>query len=93
MVIVELTPTERLALVERCRQMIEASNVGDDVAHLRVTVSAGIAERSSHDTFQSLFLTSDRALYLAKASGRNRVIHSDQVQELMDKSGEGLYAS
>ncbi|WFR98788.1 GGDEF domain-containing protein [Rhizobium tumorigenes] len=91
--IVELTPTERLALVERCRQLIEASNVGDDVAQLRVTVSAGIAERGSHETFQSLFLATDRALYFAKVSGRNRVIHSNQVQELMDKPGERLNGS
>lgn len=86
--IVELTPTERLALVERCRQMIEASKVGDDVAQLRVTVSAGIAERGSHDTFQSLFIASDRALYLAKSSGRNRVVHLDPIQESMGKNSE-----
>ncbi|MBO9134469.1 GGDEF domain-containing protein (plasmid) [Rhizobium sp. B230/85] len=91
--LVELTPTERLALVERCRQLIEASNVGDDVAQLQVTVSAGIAERGSHETFQSLFLAYDRALYFAKVSGRNRVIHSNQVQELMDKPGERLNGS
>ncbi|WP_246375965.1 ligand-binding sensor domain-containing diguanylate cyclase [Gluconacetobacter takamatsuzukensis] len=41
---------------------------------LVVTVSAGIATAGENDTWQSLIARADRALYRAKAEGRDRVI-------------------
>lgn len=39
----------------------------------RLTVSLGVATRSVGDTAETLFSRADRALYLAKRNGRNRV--------------------
>ncbi|WP_380872482.1 diguanylate cyclase [Sphingomonas sp. DBB INV C78] len=40
-----------------------------------VTVSIGIADARSGDSFEALYKTADRALYEAKRAGRNRVAH------------------
>jgi diguanylate cyclase (GGDEF)-like protein len=40
----------------------------------RVTISCGVAEMRSGDTATSLYQRADKALYLAKAAGRNRVV-------------------
>lgn len=43
---------------------------------LAVTVSAGIAVAHAHETWQSLIARADKALYRAKAEGRDRVIEA-----------------
>ena len=56
-----------------CREVAaEPFAVGDD--SLRVTVSVGVAARRAQDTDPGeLLRLADRALYSAKAAGRNRV--------------------
>lgn len=59
---------------ERLRQEIQAcSIVGEDGTTLSVTASIGIAEFSPEDTIDTLIDRTDRAMYEAKTSGRNRV--------------------
>jgi len=48
---------------------------------IKVTISIGVASRKEDQTFEELFAEADRALYLAKASGRNRVVSADDLQE------------
>jgi diguanylate cyclase (GGDEF)-like protein len=46
---------------------------GGEISGFTVTLSAGVAERSPRETRESLLDRADRALYRAKADGRNRV--------------------
>lgn len=61
-------------IAERCRQAIQAlhllSNVGDTI---KVTASFGIAFSSTETNPQKLLSQADKALYEAKACGRNQV--------------------
>ncbi|MGI3902641.1 MAG: GGDEF domain-containing protein [Janthinobacterium lividum] len=43
-------------------------------ARVSVTVSGGIAVRRDDQSFETLYAAADRALYLAKSSGRNRIL-------------------
>lgn len=64
-------------LAERLRQAIEASEAvsADDGETIRYTVSIGVATLLPGDAmFDTLMQRADRALYQAKASGRNRVV-------------------
>ena len=66
---------QRLAMLEQVRQIV-AADIG--VFHdkeLAVTVSIGVAEFISGRRVEGVYAAADRALYLAKGCGRNRVIH------------------
>lgn len=67
---------DAVALAEKLRQGIES---GTDRAGHRCTASFGITEFRPPDTAASLFERTDRALYIAKREGRNR-IHIDPGQ-------------
>jgi diguanylate cyclase (GGDEF)-like protein len=45
--------------------------IGDQA--IQVTISAGVAKQQPGTTFNQLYADADRALYLAKSSGRNRI--------------------
>lgn len=63
-----------------CRS-VEA--MGFEVAGLpvSVTISGGVSAGVSELGFSELFSAADRALYLAKASGRNRIVHARELAE------------
>ncbi|WP_181013792.1 GGDEF domain-containing protein [Agrobacterium rosae] len=77
-----LTPTERFALAQRCRVLIAAQSFEAGSSRFHVTISGGVADQEDHPTFEALYTACDKALYLAKASGRNRVVHSRDIQSL-----------
>ena len=60
-------------VVERARATVEDDRivVGGNV--LRITISAGVAERNPGESRDRLIARADEALYLAKNRGRNRV--------------------
>lgn len=71
-----------LAAAERLREAIAAVKVscGDEI--ITPTASVGVARLSPGDTrFDQLLIRADRALYQAKAQGRNRVVIADQDAE------------
>jgi two-component system, cell cycle response regulator len=62
-------------VAERLRANVEAAEVGDEQDPYQVTVSVGVAAVGDCETAhpQDLLRAADKALYLAKSSGRNRV--------------------
>ncbi|MGV1914929.1 GGDEF domain-containing protein [uncultured Agrobacterium sp.] len=68
---------DRVALIELARVRVACLSVNFEGHLLQTTVSVGVAEieanRSKHDTFA----IADKALYSAKAAGRNRLCHGD----------------
>jgi len=60
--------------VERLREAIKTSRDGDQA--VSVTLSYGIASFDRSETIEQLRRRADRALYEAKASGRNRIVLS-----------------
>ena len=71
----EASREEGLAMAERLRQEISRMTVVTEVGTLSLTVSLGVAElRTDEDeSFESLIARADRAMYQAKAAGRDTV--------------------
>lgn len=60
--------------VERLRVAVEAHDWADVAPGLRVTVSAGVTCWREGESAEALLARADRALYEAKATGRNRTV-------------------
>ncbi|WP_229855179.1 GGDEF domain-containing protein [Candidatus Sulfurimonas marisnigri] len=60
-------------IIERIRKTVEENplKIGDKLIH--ITISIGMTNMSNDDDANKLYVRSDRALYLAKENGRNRV--------------------
>ncbi|MFB0934981.1 MAG: GGDEF domain-containing protein [Propionivibrio sp.] len=68
------TKDQAMAVAERLRQAVENTTISSPHGSLSVSVSIGVAERSSnHSSLSEVLAISDAALYRAKAAGRNRV--------------------
>jgi diguanylate cyclase (GGDEF)-like protein len=67
-----------LSELEEFRDDIARTPVIAGAAIVTITISAGVADRREGESFEQLFTRADKALYRAKAAGRNRVIHADQ---------------
>lgn len=68
-----------LEVAERIRQTIEAHTFIFEDKKIPVTISLGVAIRNSKDTWESIYDRADKALYVSKQSGRNRVTSGDAV--------------
>jgi diguanylate cyclase (GGDEF)-like protein len=71
--------TEAAAFAERVGAALRNAH-GTGTA--RITVSAGVAEFARGDDAERLLREADRALYAAKAAGRDRVVLSDAVDRI-----------
>lgn len=79
-----LSPTERLSLAHRCRALIAARPIQAGKRQVDITVSGGVADQEDYPTFEALYQASDKALFVAKASGRNCVVHSKDIAVILD---------
>lgn len=73
------TLAERLALVEEARLRIGQERSGLHDMEPSVTISAGIAEFRPGQRPEVTYAWADKALYLAKKSGRDRVVHESSL--------------
>lgn len=66
---------DRIARVEALRERIERERFRGAEGMFGITISAGISEYVPEKEPDLVYAAADKALYLAKASGRNRVVH------------------
>jgi diguanylate cyclase (GGDEF)-like protein len=65
--------TEAQMLAERLREQVANSKAIKSKYGFSITVSIGVAQITEHDSQKQLIQRTDKALYRAKAAGRNRV--------------------
>jgi len=66
-------------VLTRIQKALSTTIVSPSVSDLRVTFSAGLTPYEAEEMLTRTIDRADRALYLAKASGRNRVMSMDQA--------------
>ncbi|MFN7011928.1 MAG: GGDEF domain-containing protein [Allorhizobium sp.] len=76
---------------ELARQRVEALELFAGDRSVRVTISGGMADLADGRDFNEIFSEADRALYVAKASGRNRIVRHWDINSLL--SGAIVMAS
>lgn len=70
---------EALAVLNRARSTLERHVFRVAGGQIAVTCSAGLSRPGGAQGYSTLLSDADRALYLAKAAGRNRVAHVDDL--------------
>lgn len=73
-ILINATPALALAIAEAVRTTFSEGGVGAETGLVQTTVSAGIALHVEGEALDQMINRADKALYLAKESGRNRVV-------------------
>jgi diguanylate cyclase (GGDEF)-like protein len=80
---------ESIAAMDLVRAALATRTFDADGSEISVTFSAGVARGDGRIGYSILLTHADRALYLAKASGRNRVVHSDDIRTVVSSADSG----
>jgi len=87
MLVTDARDTDRLVRsLSGFRARLEVTPTVCDGARILVTMSAGVALREPGDSVSELYAEADRALYAAKAFGRNRIAYSHSFERLKDRT-------
>ncbi len=74
LILPESNGTEGVIIANKLHSMVAESNV---FLPFSVTISIGLTELKKLDTIESILSRTDKALYKAKAAGKNRVVFQD----------------
>ena len=66
--------TEAARTVERMAERVGAMQISELDRALKITFSAGVVERCGLEPFADTISRADHAMYIAKSSGRNRIV-------------------
>jgi diguanylate cyclase (GGDEF)-like protein len=80
---------ETVATVDLFRERMAGHLFLVDGMEIPVTISAGVSQGNGKFTYSMLLSNADKALYLAKASGRNRVVHADEIAVIIPQNEGG----
>lgn len=80
---------ETVATVDLFRERMAGHLFLVEGREILVTVSAGVSQGNGKFTYSMLLSNADKALYLAKASGRNRVVHADEIAAVIPQQDGG----
>lgn len=73
-VMLVVPPNDPVAGLNRLRAQLESAQISQTVPDLRISFSAGLAAFGPSDSIEQAVERADKALYQAKASGRNRTV-------------------
>lgn len=78
MLLTEIDSQQAQVVAEKIRQHVESAEILlANETSIKVTLSVGIAMTDGHPDYQRLIERADKALYMAKNSGRNRCVVAD----------------
>jgi diguanylate cyclase (GGDEF)-like protein len=87
-VLKQASKEETVATVNLFRERLAGYTFAIDGAQVPVTISAGVSQGNGKFTYSMLLTNADKALYVAKASGRNRVVHADEIAAVIPKKDD-----
>ncbi|MFM2279840.1 MAG: hypothetical protein RLZZ444_2071 [Pseudomonadota bacterium] len=70
---------DAIAHVDQFRSRLAGQVFEGDDHQFAVTISGGVAEANGTIAYTVLLNSADRALYIAKAAGRNRIVEADEL--------------
>jgi diguanylate cyclase (GGDEF)-like protein len=82
----DLDGLEGTLVADAARRKICSLPVRTRSGPVPVAISVGVAEARAGRSTEEMYKSCDSALYLAKASGRNTVVHESEIAELRMRS-------
>mgnify|MGYP001766359627 CR=1 FL=1 len=76
----EIAHAHASALAEEMRRRIATIVIESDAGSVTPTISIGVAWSRPESTFSELYARADKALYVAKAAGRDRVVGEHEIE-------------